>query len=243
MKRKGCKPTSFDPDTVRQDAGEFTRWLQDTGYALRHEGTGADVSCGSCTACCRSSMFIHIRPSETDTLKRIPRQRLFQAPGLPEGHYIMGYNRKGECPMLVNGQCSIYKHRPQTCRDYDCRVFAATGIAVDDQAQPAIAERMRSWDFEFTSEEGRREYAWLQAIASFLHDKVHLFPSGLVPDSAVPMALLVIRLFEILYPYETYGEALLPPEDEWVKAIQAVLEKGTPAKAQAHPERETKCTI
>ena len=78
-------------------------------------------------------MFIHIQPEETQTLQRIPRALLFPAPGLPKGHVLMGYCDKGQCPMLVDNQCSIYEHRPQTCRDYDCRVFAATGISVDQQ--------------------------------------------------------------------------------------------------------------
>ena len=29
------------------------------------------------------------------------------------------------------GGCSIYDHRPRTCRTFDCRVFAAAGVAVD----------------------------------------------------------------------------------------------------------------
>ncbi|MFA6001077.1 MAG: hypothetical protein WC828_03075 [Thermoleophilia bacterium] len=34
----------------------------------------------------------------------------------------------GCCPMLIDGGCSIYEHRPLTCRIYDSRVFAAAGI-------------------------------------------------------------------------------------------------------------------
>ena len=32
--------------------------------------------------------------------------------------------------MLVDGRCSIYEHRPRTCRTYDCRIFTATGLDV-----------------------------------------------------------------------------------------------------------------
>ena len=53
----------------------------------------------------------------------------------------MGYDERGHCPMLVDGDCSIYEHRPRTCRTYDCRVFAGHRRRRPDQ--PAIAERVR----------------------------------------------------------------------------------------------------
>ena len=88
---------------------------------------GSEVPCDGCTACCTSSQFVHIGPDETDTLARIPRRLLFPAPRLPAGHVLMGYDENGHCPMLVDGACSIYEHRPRTCRTYDCRVFPAAG--------------------------------------------------------------------------------------------------------------------
>ena len=104
------------------------------------------VPCDGCTACCTSSQFVHIAPDETDTLAHVPRQLLFPAPGLPRGHVVLGYDERGHCPMLVDGACSIYDHRPRTCRTYDCRVFAATGIEPDDK--PAIARQVRRWRFD-----------------------------------------------------------------------------------------------
>ena len=69
----------------------------------------------------------------------------------------MGYNEQGHCHMLVDNKCSIYDDRPQTCRDYDCRVFAATGVAVDAKRQPEIAERVAAWVFEHDTVESREE--------------------------------------------------------------------------------------
>ena len=92
-------------------------------------------------------MFIQIEPEEVETIRSIPEELLFQSPWRPEGHLLMGYNEKGHCPMLVDNQCSIYDARPQTCRDYDCRVFAATGVAVDVKRQPDIAKRVAAWVF------------------------------------------------------------------------------------------------
>ena len=97
----------------------------------------AEVPCGSCVACCRSSMFIQIEPDEKRTIARIPRELLFPAPGRPKGHWVMGYDEAWRCPMLVEERCSIYEDPPRTCRMFDCRVMAAglgAGSAVEVKA-------------------------------------------------------------------------------------------------------------
>src|SRR4051812_18756771 len=119
-KRLAIENTS---EQTERPAGEFSSWLRHTRRALHLKTVGADVPCGECTGCCRSSLFIHIKPEETRARARIPKALQFPAPGLPKGNVLMGYNKKGECPMLVDGKCSIYEDRPQTCRDYDCRIF------------------------------------------------------------------------------------------------------------------------
>jgi Fe-S-cluster containining protein len=134
--------------------------------ALRGEAD-AEVPCDGCTACCRSSQFVHIGPEETATLTRIPAELQFPAPGLPEGHVVLGYDERGHCPMLVDGACSIYENRPRTCRTYDCRVFAATGIDAD---KPAIAERARRWRFDVTTEEDRILRDAVRAAAAFVRE-------------------------------------------------------------------------
>ena len=108
--------------------------------ALRDQAESA-VPCDGCTACCRSAQFVHIGPEETDTLARIPAQLLVPAPGQP-GHRVMGYDERGHCPMLVDGACSIYAHRPKTCRAYDCRIYAAAGV---ETGKPEIDGRVRQW--------------------------------------------------------------------------------------------------
>ncbi len=125
-----------------RSAGRFSEWLDELQAA--HE---MSVPCGTCTACCTSSQFVHIAPDETDTLVRVPAALRFPAPGLPEGHVVLGYDERGHCPMLVDGACSIYEHRPRTCRTYDCRVFAATGVG-PDASQPDIAARVGEWRFD-----------------------------------------------------------------------------------------------
>lgn len=126
------------------DAGDFGTWLRDVRVAIRGERE-AHVPCGGCTACCESSQFVHIAPDERETLARIPAALLFAAPGLSKGHVVLGYDERGRCPMLSDAGCSIYEHRPRTCRTYDCRVFAAAGVDPDDK--PAVAVQVRRWRF------------------------------------------------------------------------------------------------
>jgi len=132
-------------DDGRLDAGAFPAWLAGMRRALRGEAD-ADVPCGTCTACCTSSQFVHIGPDEADTLASIPAELLFPAPLLPLGHVVLGYDERGHCPMLLDGACSIYEHRPRTCRTYDCRVFPAAGLV--PEGKPAIARQAARWQFD-----------------------------------------------------------------------------------------------
>jgi Fe-S-cluster containining protein len=123
----------------------LSEWLDEFDPAAEN-----DVPCGACTACCTSSQFVHIDPDEADTLLHVPAALRFPAPGLPKGHVVMGYDERGHCPMLIEGECSIYEHRPRACRAYDCRVFAVTGVEPD---QPDIASRVHEWSIEVDDQE------------------------------------------------------------------------------------------
>ena len=107
----------------------------------------------------------------------------------------MGYDDKGQCPMLVGNECSIYEHRPQTCRDYDCRVFAATGIPVDENVQSEIAQRVAKWVFNYDTEEDRAEHTMLRSAAAFLTNNSDLFPRGSLPSQPGPLAALAVRIY------------------------------------------------
>jgi hypothetical protein len=147
-------------------AGEFAPWLAGMVAALR-DGTPAAVPCGGCTACCTSSQFVHIDPDEADTLAHIPAGLLFPAPGQPKGHVLLGYDENGHCPMLSDGRCTIYEHRPRTCRTYDCRIYAAVGLDVDaeDPHKEAIAERARRWRFSFPTDDDQRRRTAVRTAA------------------------------------------------------------------------------
>jgi hypothetical protein len=117
---------------------ELADWLVQLGRALDGE-QDMDVPCGDCVACCTSSQFVLVEPADSAARSAIPAELLVPAPGLPDGHLLMGYDARGHCPMLVDGGCSIYEHRPRTCRTYDCRVFTASGVDPVDQPDIATA--------------------------------------------------------------------------------------------------------
>jgi Fe-S-cluster containining protein len=154
------------PSEAPTAAGDFAVWLTDAAAVVRGE-TAADVPCAGCTACCRAAQFVHIEPDERDTLAHIPSALLFPAPQRPRGHMVMGYDERGHCPMLVDDRCSIYEHRPRTCRAYDCRMLAATGVEVDDNTGD-LAARVRRWRFSFAHEEDLHNHEALREIARAL---------------------------------------------------------------------------
>jgi len=171
-------------------AGGFSAWLERTRHALASDD-GADVPCGECTACCTASYYVYVRPDETRTLARIPRDRLVSLPGLPAGYLAMDWDARGHCPMLVDGRCSIYEDRPQTCRDFDCRIFPASGI--DPAEKPLIAARSRRWHFDHATPRDRREHAAVRAAAAFLRDHADAFETWAIPRNPNLLAVLAIK--------------------------------------------------
>lgn len=174
------------------DKAKFSSWLNDFTGALKGEGNG-QVPCGECTACCTSSYFIHIKPTDRDSINHIPKELMFSAPRLPKGHYILGFDEKGHCPMLKEGKCSIYDHRPETCRQYDCRVFAATGIFPDDK--PQIFEKAKSWEFEISSPEDEEMFGAIQTASKFIIKNQYLFPKQFFPGNTTQQAVWAIRIY------------------------------------------------
>ncbi|MEY2461094.1 MAG: uncharacterized protein QOG30_2924 [Acidimicrobiaceae bacterium] len=176
-------------DDAPLSAGSFAEWLTGMQRALRGEGESA-VPCDGCTACCTSSQFVHIWPDEADTLAHIPARLLFPAPGASDGMRLLGYDQNGHCPMLVDGKSSIYEHRPRACRTYDCRVFAATGVDIEDD-KPAIAHRVARWRFDFPADLDREQYVAVRTAARSVRERTDL--SREAPRSATQHAVLAIE--------------------------------------------------
>ncbi|MCZ6617861.1 MAG: YkgJ family cysteine cluster protein [Gammaproteobacteria bacterium] len=207
-------------DQQELPAGTFSSWLGRTRAALAGEN-GSEVPCGDCTACCRSSYFIHIRPEETETLARIPEELLFAAPGQPEGTVLLGYDEQGCCPMLVDDKCTIYRHRPMTCRSYDCRVFTAAGISADDKA--LITRHTQRWKFDYAGVRDRRQHLAVQRAAKFLSDHAKSF-TGKFPGNPTQLAILAIEVHDVFLRCDDATETQ-PVVLEVVSAVNELLEQ------------------
>jgi hypothetical protein len=164
-------------------AGPFGAWLAAARASLRGEGHGLDVPCGDCVGCCTSSLFIHVRPEESATLAVIPARLLVRAPGRPRGHRLLGFTEAGSCPMFTARACSIYAQRPRTCRDYDCRMFAAAGIDAGDGKD--------------VSQEERRAHAAVRAAARFIREQRASFPGAAAPSAPADVAVLALKVYEV----------------------------------------------
>jgi Fe-S-cluster containining protein len=224
---KDKKPTGAVDMTRQQElpAGCFSSWLRRTRSALVKENR-ADVPCGDCIACCMSSYFIHIRPEETRTIARINKKLLFPAPGLPKGNVLLGYGMEGRCPMLIEGRCSIYEHRPLTCRSYDCRIFTAAGIAAGEKDKILVNQRVKRWKFSYPTRLDRDQHTAVKAAAAFLRERAQCFPGGAVPTNPSQLAILALKVYKVFLRRDDSGKTRqMPPDSEVAKAIMEANER------------------
>jgi hypothetical protein len=196
-------------------AGDFATWLRDTSAAL-DEKREADVPCGTCNACCRTAHYIHVRPEDRRALRKLPRAYLSPAPDLPPGNLVLGYDEAGRCPMLVGGLCSIYADRPRACRTYDCRIYAAAGIAAD---RPDIDAQARRWTFAFPSARDREELAAVREAVAFIREHPESFPSEAAHRQPLRVAVLAVAVHEQFLPGRHHVWRRADPDRRRVRVI------------------------
>lgn len=196
------------------EAGDFGHWLK-----LTRAAEAADVPCGECNACCRASYFIHIAEHEHKTRKIVPQALIFPAPGSSGKQWVMGFDDTGKCPMLKQNACSIYTHRPQTCRDYDCRLFAAAGISAsqagEGDVKAEVDQQVRRWRFSYKNSDDRRKHEAIKAAAVYINKNRQQL-GALTPSTPTALALASLHIHEL---FLAAGAAdLLTPDLQAVKA-------------------------
>jgi Fe-S-cluster containining protein len=172
--------------------GDFSAWLGATCATLWHD-VPAEVPCGSCNACCRTHHQLHLRPGEKAARKRLPREYLSVARGLPPGFLVLGYDERGACPVLLDGRCSIYEDRPLVCRTYDCRIYAATGVAPD---RDEIARQVRRWRFSYETAQDRELRAEVLAAVRFIREHPGCLRSRAAYEQPIRVATLGVAAHE-----------------------------------------------
>lgn len=187
-------------------AGPFGAWLAEARESL-HGNRGADVPCGDCVGCCVSSYFIPVRPEDKDALDAIPAKYLVNAPNEPRGQWLMGYREDGTCPMLNDSKCTIYGQRPQTCRDYDCRVFSAAGIDAGGDDKAVINRRVHAWRFTYPSANDHAAHAAVKAAAAFISTRRDSFPGSRAPTAPTGIAVLAVKVYVVFMDPEVTRKA------------------------------------
>jgi hypothetical protein len=125
--------------------------------------------------------------------------------------------------MLVDGRCTVYEDRPLTCRTYDCRVYAATGVAPD---RDAIAEQVRRWRFSYPSRDDRERQAAVRAAVRFIRGHPGCLPNEAARIQPVRVAVLAIAVHEAFMEGEAASAAGVSATDgDRARAIVAANEK------------------
>ncbi len=171
-------------------------WLAEFRASLKSD-VGTNVPCGDCDGCCVSSYSILVRPTDKQAIAAIPPDLLVDVPTLKAGIKAMGYLPNGKCPMLSGSKCSIYDQRPQTCRDYDCRIFAAAGITAGGADKVVINRRVHAWRFSYPAEADRQAHDAVQAAAAFIQKHRASFPGGRAPTVPSGIAVLAIKVYSV----------------------------------------------
>jgi Fe-S-cluster containining protein len=187
----------------------FSRWLHATIATLGRD-VPADVPCGSCNACCRTFHQIHLRPGENRARKRLPREYLSAAGGLPPGYLLLGYTESGACPVLIDGRCTIYEDRPLVCRTYDCRMYAASGVEPD---RAEIAAQVCRWSFAYPASEDRELHQAVLAAVRFIRSERACLPGDAAREQPIRVATLAVYAHGMFLPGATTGLRRRPVSD------------------------------
>ena len=193
-------------------AGDFLLWTVEAQERLSHN-LAVDVPCGSCTACCTSSYFILVNRTEQQAIDAIGAELLFPAPNNPN-LLVMGFNKKGHCPKLVGGKCSIYANRPHTCRTYDCRIFSAANIAAGGNEKHAVNYRVTQWQFGYDNPQSEQAHKQVQIAAKYLTSHESFSDQVENPTQHALAALKIYDLFDTQLSDSALEEAVHQRLDE-----------------------------
>lgn len=191
MKKSAGSASRAAGSSLSRAAGEFSAWLAAMRDVLQGKAE-ADVPCGGCVGCCVSRYPVPLRPGDRIALEEVPAEFL----ALPRGGELarMLPREDGTCPMLESERCRIYAGRPQTCRDYDCRIYAAAGLAPDGE-RPVIRGRVGEWRFTFEDDAARSQARAVRRAAAFIREHAALFPPAARAHSAAAVAVLAVKTF------------------------------------------------
>jgi uncharacterized protein len=187
-------------------AGNFLTWLESFRASLLGN-EGSEVPCGDCRGCCISGYSVQVRLHDEGARALIPAELLVGAPGFAQGDLTMAARPDGACPMLRSNECSIYASRPQTCRDYDCRVFAAAGVEPGGPDKVVINRRVRQWLFSYPTESDQKAHHAVIATAAFIRAKRSSFPGQRAPIGLSGVSVLACESYSVFLQLDIHEKA------------------------------------
>jgi Fe-S-cluster containining protein len=189
------------------DAGEFGAWVLAMTAALRGS-PGTAVPCGDCVGCCSSFWPVALRADDPDIDDRLPADLVHAAPAGPPGLRYLYYRPDGTCPLLTDHRCTVYERRPQTCRDFDCRLFTATGLDSAGPGKALIDRRITAWRFRYASPEAERVHRAMRAAASFLTGPARSLAVVRPPTSPIAIAGLAFKAYTVFLDPDIADESV-----------------------------------
>jgi uncharacterized protein len=101
-------------------------------------GDAGPVPCGACSACC---YYAGIAVDNKRDRRHLPHLLVEKN---SDGELVLQRRSDGACIHLGEQGCTVYHHRPVVCRTFDCRIFAAMGLA--DHSD--LNHRIPDWTFD-----------------------------------------------------------------------------------------------
>jgi hypothetical protein len=140
--------------------------------------------------------------------------------------------------MLVGNTCSIYEHRPRTCRTYDCRIFPAAGVEVGDAEKAAIAERAGRWRFDYPTELDRTRQAAVLAAAAYLREHAGRFGDRVLPTNPTQLAVLAVEIHTVFLRQSDETGQAVPVSPDFDDVLAAVT--GAASRGKSRGKKENK---
>ncbi len=99
-----------------------------------------DTLCTRCGLCCNGSLFADVELASQDEASTLEIMGLEIEDDDEEGGGLL----MQPCRALKRKRCSIYPHRPDCCRTFECRLLQQVnrGVVSVDQAQTKIAQAL-----------------------------------------------------------------------------------------------------
>jgi hypothetical protein len=137
----------------------FTRMMLAYGSGRRSD---MRTPCAGCSACCRDpAVEIDLRVGE--------EAQYPEAIPSAGGGWQLPRKPNGECVHLLDGHCSIYDRRPQSCHGFDCRLLLL-GVPINvnwSNFYERVQEMWGEWRLE-TPEDVDAMFAWHRALMEML---------------------------------------------------------------------------